>query len=833
MSLFQLCISIFSAKSFFCKPLQELPLVVLQCQQKIAFLQKKISTSIWGFHNVNIKSQYQFQKSILNLKINFKNYFNYFKLFSKKNSISKTNLNFTSTNQKPKIFPIFVFLICTFVSFSQETTRKKIGLVLSGGGAKGLAHIGVLKVIEEAGIKIDYIGGTSMGAVVGGLYASGYNANQIDSIFKATNFDELLRDFIPRSSKNFYEKRNDALYALTLPFNKFKIGVPTSYSKGAYLYSLLNKLLYKERFTKDFNLLPIPFLCIATDIEKGTEVVLNHGYLPQAILASATLPSLFSPIEIDDKLLVDGGVVNNYPIDEIRKLGADIIIGVDVQDGLRNRNFLKDATHIFTQIANLQMMEKMNKKKALTDIYIKPNIVDFSIISFNESTSIIQKGEDAAREQMAKLILLGNNSKIKKKPIVCIKDTLVFDFIDISGLKNYTRAYILGKLKFRTNEKITFDDLKNGIDNLSATQNFSNINYTINKENGYENIAFKFTENPTKTFLKLGFHYDSLYKSGVLINLTQKNFLLKNDVVALDAILGDNFRYNLDYYIDNGFYFSFGVKSRLNQFNRNISTDKSGKNVFEIKDINSINLDFLDFSNQVYIQTIFKQKFILGTGLELKHIKIKSATAQTSTPTFENTDYGNVFGYLKYDSLDNFYFPKKGWYFNGDFQSYIYASKFVPNFQKYSIVKADFGFAKNFYKKATILLQTEGGFAIGEQTVPYFDFVLGGYGFNKINNFRGFYGYDFLSLAGDGYVKTAITLDYEILKKNHLNFAANFANIGNNIFDNSEKWLKKPQYSGYALGYGLETIVGPIEIKHSWSPELNKGFTWFSIGFWF
>jgi NTE family protein len=391
----------------------------------------------------------------------------------------------------------------------------------------------------------------------------------------------------------------------------------------------------------------------------------------------------------------------------------------------------------------------------------------------------------------------------------------------------------LGKLKFRTNEKITYHDLKNGIDNLNATQNFSAINYIINKEDGYDNLEFKFTENPIKTFLKFGLHYDGLYKSGILLNLTQKNLFYKNDVVSLDVILGDNFRYNLDYYIDNGFYFSFGVKSRLNQFNRNIIADKSGKNVFEIKNYNSINLDFLDFSNQVYLQTIFKQKFIIGGGLELKHIKIKSANIQSTTPIFENTDYGNIYGYLKFDSLDNLYFPKKGWYFNGDFQSYVYASKFVANFQKYSVVKADFGFARNFYKKATILFQTEGGFAVGEQTVPYFDFVLGGYGFNKINNFKGFYGYDFLSLSGDSYMKSTFTLDYEILKKNHLNFAANYANIGNNMFDNTKNWFKKPQYSGYAVGYGLETIIGPVEVKYSWSPELNKGFTWFSVGFWF
>ena len=175
----------------------------------------------------------------------------------------------------------FLLLLLLFLgfqnAFAQEKERPKIGLVLSGGGAKGLAHIGVLKAIEEAGVKIDFIGGTSMGAIVGGLYASGYNASQIDSIFKVSDFDQLLKDYIPRSSKNFYEKENDEKYALVLPFDKWKVGLPYAYSKGLNIYGLLNKLLHNDRHERNFNELPTPFLCIATDIETGKQIVFDHG----------------------------------------------------------------------------------------------------------------------------------------------------------------------------------------------------------------------------------------------------------------------------------------------------------------------------------------------------------------------------------------------------------------------------------------------------------------------------------------------------------------------------------------------------------------------------
>ncbi|HEX8268674.1 MAG TPA: patatin-like phospholipase family protein [Flavobacterium sp.] len=729
---------------------------------------------------------------------------------------------------------LFLLIVCcTFVSaFAQEQKKIKVGLVLSGGGAKGFAHIGVLKVLEEAGVEVSYIGGTSMGAIVGGLYASGYNANQIDSIFHATDFDALLQDFIPRSSKNFYGKRNDELYAISLPFHKFRVGIPTALSKGLYNYNLLTKLTHNVRHVRDFKKLPIPFLCMATDIETGEEILLDNGYLPQAMLASAAFPSLFSPVEINGRLLVDGGVTNNYPIDEVRKLGADFIIGVDVQDDLKDRNSLKDATRILVQISNMQMNEKMQDKISDTDIYLKPDITSFSVISFSNGSDIIKKGEEAAYKVYEKLEDLAEKTeKYSHQKVKIASDSLEISSIVVNDLENFTRAYVLGKLRFKPG-MISYDDLKIGIDNLTATQNFSSLSYWLEKDGAGDVLRLSLTENPVKTYLKFGLHYDGLYKSGILTNLTQKKLLLKNDVASLDLVLGDNFRYNLDYYVDNGFYFSYGFRSRYNRFNRNVSSEYN--DVFSLveSDFNRININFSDFTNQAYVQTLFIHKFVVGGGLEVKHLKIESQTLQNTSPVLENSSYLSFFGYMKFDSFDNKYFPKRGWYFSGEFQRYMTSSDYTNRFKPFSIAKAEVGVAKTFYKKATVKFEAEGGFATGVDNVPFLDFVLGGYGFNPINNIRPFYGYDFLSISGDSYMKAGITLDYEIFRKNHLNLAANYANISDNLY-NSVDWLTNPVYSGYAVGYGLETILGPLEVKYSWSPELPKGFVWFSVGFWF
>lgn len=728
----------------------------------------------------------------------------------------------------------YIFLLLVFFSgltmFSQKTDRPKIGLVLSGGGAKGFAHIGVLKVIEDAGVKIDYIGGTSMGAVVGGLYALGYNASQLDSIFSETDFDELLSDYIPRQTKNFYEKRNGEVYSLVLPFNKYKIGIPEALSKGLYNFNLLSRVTRNVRHVRDFNALPIPFLCIGSDIETGEQVILNKGNLAHAMIASSAFPSLFSPVEYQGHFLVDGGVVNNYPIDEIRKLGADIIIGVDVQNDLLDRKALNDATKILVQITNLHSIDKMKENVLKTDIYIRPDIKDYGVMSFDSGQDIVSKGEEAAFSVFERLKQLGIQANNYKKPKLKNEvDSLQIININCNTLKNFTKEYIYGKLRFKPGTKISYDQLQTGINNLNATENFSAIDYSFEENNGGDDLNLVLKENPVDTFLKFGLHYDGLYKSAVLVNLTHKKTFFKNDVASLDVILGDNFRYNFDYYIENGYNISLGFKSYLNQFNRNIEGQITNLNFDELG-INSLNVDMFDFTNQLYFQSMFLQRFLIGGGLEYKYLNINSKTLANTIPKIDNSDYVSVFGRLDYDSMDDKFFPKKGWFFSGDIHSYLFSSDYTKEFNPFSIAKANFAIAFPLFNSATMKIQTEAGFAIGSKSVSFFNFILGGYGYAISNNFSHFYGYDFLNIGGNSYIKSTVNFDYEIFKNNHVNFTANYANIGEDIFE-TVNWISIPRISGYAIGYGLETAIGPIEIKRSWSPETKNGYTWFSVGF--
>ncbi len=739
-----------------------------------------------------------------------------------------------------------LLLFSLIPTFSQEKDSldfngkvPKIGLVLSGGGAKGLAHIGVLKVLEEEGVKIDFIGGTSMGAMIGGLYASGYTAEQLDSIFRVTDFDNIVQDFLPRKVKSSYERENDEKYALTLPFKKFRFGLPLALSKGQNTYNLFSQLMYEVRHIDDFNKLPIPFLCMATDAETGEAVLLNKGSLPKAVVASGTFPSLFSPVIIDGRYLIDGGVVNNYPIDEVKELGADIIIGVDVQTDLMDRKQMSSAAKVVMQIVNFQMLSTMGQKQKDTDIYIKPDITGFNVVSFNDGQQIVQNGITAAepyRELFRQIATLQQSPK-KETKLKGHKKLSQISNIEIRGTENYSRSYVLGKLRFRENQEVSFDEFTEGFNRLNATQNFKNINYHFEtrEEEKKDHLIIELTENEIKTFVRFGLHYDELYKSGLLINLTHKNLLTKNDVISTDLILGDNLRYNLDYYIDNGFYWSFGFKSRFNQFNSNVPSNISNL-LSEIQDINHIYVNYYDFTQQAYFQTIFKHIFSVGGGIEYKLIDINSETVTIDGANFNDifrtSNFLSTYGYISLDTYDKKYFPTSGFYFDGNFKWILDSNVFGDQFGRYSIIQGNFGYAKSFFNRFTLLFNSEAGFAIGESD-GILDFMLGGYGYHNINSFKHFYGYNFLSLSGNSFLKAQFGIDIEIFRKNHLNFHANYANLGHDIFERLDTWFTSPEYSGYAFGYGMETIIGPIELKYSWSPETNSNFWWVNVGFWF
>ncbi|MCR8932487.1 MULTISPECIES: patatin-like phospholipase family protein [unclassified Pseudomonas] len=300
-------------------------------------------------------------------------------------------------------------LFCLLLGFlpffvhASEAPRPKIGLVLSGGAARGLAHIGVLKALEEQGIKIDAIAGTSMGAVVGGLYASGYKVDELEKLALSIDWQAALSDAPPREDVPFRRKQDDRdfLVKQKLSFrDDGSLGLPLGVIQGQNLALLLESLLAHTSDTRDFDKLPIPFRAVATDIANGEKVVFRKGHLPQVIRASMSIPAVFAPVELDGRLLVDGGMTDNIPLDVARQMGVDVAIVVDIGTPLRNRKQLTTVVDVLNQ--SITLMTRSNSEEQLaalkaTDVLIQPALAAYGVTDFGKTQEMIDAGYRATR----------------------------------------------------------------------------------------------------------------------------------------------------------------------------------------------------------------------------------------------------------------------------------------------------------------------------------------------------------------------------------------------------------------------------------------------------
>ena len=324
------------------------------------------------------------------------------------------------------ILAVFNFQICS----PQNTTRLKVAVVLSGGGAKGFAHIGVLKVLEEEGIPIDIIVGTSMGSIVGGLYSIGYSADDIGNMALSENWSQILSDYIPRKQLDQYSRIERQRYVLRIPMIKLrKLSVPNGLIRGQNIINLFCGLTANVPKDANFSDFPISFACIGTDLETGEEIVLNSGFLPTAMFSSMAIPGVFIQGEHNGRLLIDGGFVNNFPADVAKKMGADIIIGVDIRNDLYTGSEIMSLNMLVNQLVNFYALKKDSINKSLCDIIIRPNIDGYSVSSFYTSAvdTLIKRGIKSAKaniDEIRKSIELASVIHSEIRLLSCEKESL-------------------------------------------------------------------------------------------------------------------------------------------------------------------------------------------------------------------------------------------------------------------------------------------------------------------------------------------------------------------------------------------------------------------------
>ncbi len=461
---------------------------------------------------------------------------------------------------------IFSFSESTDANAQKVPVRPRIGLALSGGGAHGIAHIGVLKVMEEAGLRPDIITGVSMGSIIGGMYSLGYSADSLQKIFKSLNWKLILSNKISENKVIFLEKEHFANSAIALPLSSRKVMFPSGLINGQQVENVLSFYSWPAADIYDFSKLPIPFMCVATDIVNFKIVDLKKGYLSDAIRASFSVPSIFTPLMIDSVLLMDGGLIRNFAASEAKDMGADIVIGSYVGFNGYKADKLQTVSGIMEQIAMYRSLTDFESQKKFVNVLIRPNMQKLSIFQFDNVDSLIQRGYEAAlpyKEYFRKLADSLNNIEPQKplKPILD-KKTYTFSQIEITGNKSYSYQQILGVLDIKPEQKVDKYMLADKIELLYGKAWFDKVKYRVINKSDSLILNIDCIEKPP-AMLYGSVHYDNSLLSGLILGFSLKNFLTQRSVINFNSRIGQYFRFDLSYiqFIDRNQI--FGLSANL------------------------------------------------------------------------------------------------------------------------------------------------------------------------------------------------------------------------------------------------------------------------------
>ena len=696
-----------------------------------------------------------------------------------------------------------------------------IGLVLSGGGAKGLAHIGVLKVLEREGIPIDYIGGTSMGGLVGGLYAAGYTPEQLDVISHDLQWKKLLADEKERRDLSIQEKYDFDRYLLSLPMTGFIPGLPKGLKEGQLVINVLNKLTWSVNDINDFSELPTPFFCVATDIETGDTVLIEHGDLPKSLRATMSIPSIFNPIEINGVTVIDGGIVNNFPVDVMMGKGLDYIIGVDVGAPLYKENEITSVLNILDQISSFHQQERYQTNVRLTDLYIKPDINGLSAMSFDDVTDVIKRGEVAAMlhiDEIRELAAAIKKQRTTTKRIVNLRtsDTIFIKHMEVVGLEHVGIKLVEGRLGIHLPGVNSVANINAAIDRLYSSNFFEFINYKlIKKEDGY--ILSLLVEEKMNSMFHMGAFYSTDQGASLLINVQLINKLFAGSSLDFTLKVGSNPGGGIRYLVDRGQNLGFGVNihyasSFLSFYNEDFS-NVTGKYFMSFT---SFDLFFLsNVSNDVSL--------ILGGSMEYLNLTTEISPIPVS---YHGDPFFNLFFEYNMDSYDNKYFPSKGSLFR---ISPVVVTQ--HNSKGVLYVNTEFSTVINLHKNLALLPTAFLGASWGGIDNTGYFYAIGGTGANKFKNFKPFVGLPYTASITNNLLYGRLDLRYQFFKKHYLYLIANVA-VESDYFEELVSKSDEFTYGG-GIGYSLNSLVGPIDLSLNMSNRAKSTGFFLNIGFFF
>ncbi|MFT6998680.1 MAG: NTE family protein [Cryomorphaceae bacterium] len=469
-----------------------------------------------------------------------------------------------------------IFFLFPFLALAQS--EPTLGVVLSGGGAKGMAHVGVLKAMEEAGLRPDFIAGTSMGSVVGGLYAIGYSADEIEEIILGIDWNQLLANGVPLNYISFEEKEYYGRYLLEFPVDGIKPKLPTGLIEGHVLSELLHYYTWNSTGYSSFDEFPIIYRCVATDVRSGEAIVFEDGPLQTAIRASMALPTAFTAVDLDSTLAVDGGVVNNFPVDIMRKLGADYVVGVDV-------SYVSDApvpssmVGILMNLAMLQSERAMPAMIDLCDIYIHPDLEGNSTASFGNAEQIVEIGHRTGRIYADSLKALANEIGMNRKhfSVGDTSESYVLKELNFEGNALFGDQLINNKLGIEKGDTIDRDKVREAVRRVYGINGFQNVDYTLKLlPSGGAAMNLRMREK-LRNSLSVSLHIDNAFATGLLLNFTARDLLFRESRSVFIADISSNPKFRFDYYKYAGSQKNFAVNLRYDYISREIPLYEKGE----------------------------------------------------------------------------------------------------------------------------------------------------------------------------------------------------------------------------------------------------------------
>ena len=734
----------------------------------------------------------------------------------------------------------FIIFICCF-SFlahvkAQETgVRPKVGLTLSGGGAKGLAHIGILKAIDSAGLKIDYITGTSMGAIIGALYAVGYNGKEIEQLCKELDWDVLLSNQIPLRALSMEEKKQYARFALELPYSNNRIKLPTGVIEGQELNIKFLELFFNVYNIRQFKDLPIPFQCMATDLETGNLVVLDSGNIVTAVRASMAIPSIFTAVTIGDKKLVDGGLVRNFPVKNVKAMGADITIGSSVNTGLSPKEEISNPIDVILQMAFFKEAGDFKEEVPLTDLYIHIPMGKYNMSSFGSGKEIMLLGDETGKSYYPQFKKLADSINAIGKPIATRdsmnhnKNVYILSY-DVTGLKKTTIPFFIHLMDFYDHKFYSVTEISKAIRRAYGSRYYSSITYTLEPLNGdTAKIIFNAQENPG-TYLKAGLYYSIFRGINVNLNVTSRDFIIPNSRSMLSLALGESMQLETEHFQYLGRKKNVAIIPGFNIDRLNINTYNDFKRDGTYKQT--------FYKGYINIQNSGSNKIAIGAGTswESVHLKPTVRSIQEQKGSFSST---KSYVYLNVNTLKQTFYPTKGVKLNTEFGLVYNQRSNINVFQNGLPVASTLNFDNytrfvldgNFYvpagKRFTFFSELQAGINFSNKGNVLNNFNIGGINGSFRNQVR-FAGLQEATVNSATVAALQFGLRYTLFNNIYIIGRAN--GLVKDFATEKNATSKKSILSGYALTFAYKSPIGPLELSAMFSDQSKQLQSYVTFG---